>query len=48
MIQYTVILVKKKSIHFQRNEVNKILNKRFNLLNSRLNHKAYLQKLKKF
>ena len=37
---------KKKSIHFQRNEVNKILHKRFNLFKSRLNHKAYLQKLK--
>ena len=37
---------KKKSIHFQRNEVNKILNKRFNLLNNRINHREYLQKLK--
>ena len=37
---------KQKSIHFQRNEVNKILHKRFDLFKSRLNHTAYLQKLK--
>ena len=37
---------KKKSIHFQRNQVNKILENEFNLPTHRLNHRAYLEQLK--
>ena len=37
---------KKKTIHFQRNEVNKILTQRFNLPLERLSHKSYLNQLR--
>ena len=35
----------KKSIHFQRNQVSKILKKNFDLPLKRLNHKSYLERL---
>jgi len=37
---------KKKAIHFQRNQVNKILSDRFNLPFERLSHKSYLNQLR--
>ena len=35
----------KKSIHFQRNQISKILKKNFDLPLKRLNHKSYLERL---
>ncbi len=37
---------KKKSIHFQRNQVNEILKDKFSLSTQRLNHRSYLEQLK--
>ena len=39
-------MIKKKAIHFQRNQVNKILSERFNLPFERLSHKSYLNQLR--